>query len=224
MNYNDFDTMKKISGCKAVDISRATGIASSTFTDWKKGRYIPKQDKIDAITDFFIKMNNPEVNAVLETIAHQSGHKARLTHYETVFAETGDKTGSVKIPILNTVVAGLPVAAYEDILGYEEISANLASAGEFFALKIKGSSMMPTLQEDDIIIVKRTEDIETGDIAIVLINGDDATVKKVVKSPDGITLVAFNPAVYEPHFYSNEDIESLPIKVIGKVMEMKRTF
>lgn len=130
----------------------------------------------------------------------------------------------ISIPILNTVVAGMPIDAYEDILGYEEISRELASTGEFFALKIKGDSMLPVLQENDIIIVRQQSDVESGDIAIVLINGDNATVKKVMKQESGITLIAFNPAVYEPHFYSNDDIESLPVTIAGKVVEMKRSF
>lgn len=130
----------------------------------------------------------------------------------------------ISIPILNTVVAGMPIDAYEDILGYEEISRELASTGEFFALKIKGDSMLPVLQENDIIIVRQQSDVESGDIAIVLINGDSATVKKVMKQESGITLIAFNPAVYEPHFYSNDEIESLPVTIAGKVVEMKRSF
>lgn len=130
----------------------------------------------------------------------------------------------LSIPILNTVVAGMPIEAYEDILGYEEISRELAATGEFFALEIKGDSMLPILQEKDIIIVRQQSDVDSGDIAIVLINGDTATVKKVMKQESGITLIGFNPAVYEPHFYSNEEIESLPIKIAGKVVEMKRSF
>ena len=130
----------------------------------------------------------------------------------------------ISIPILNTVVAGAPVDACEDILGYEEISLKLAMTGEFYALKVKDDSMIPVLQEDDILIVRQQADIESGDIAIVLINEETATVKKVIKHETGITLIAFNPSIYEPHFYSNEDIESLSIKIAGKVVEMRRSF
>lgn len=131
---------------------------------------------------------------------------------------------AISIPILNTVVAGLPLSAYEDIIGYEEVSRKLGSPDELFALKVKGDSMLPVLQEDDVIIVKQQSDVESGDIAIVLINGDEATVKKVMKSQDGITLIAFNPAVYEPHFYPNDEIVRMPIRIAGKVVEMKRSF
>lgn len=135
-----------------------------------------------------------------------------------------DKTTGVSIPIVSTIVAGMPADAYEDPLGYEEISFELAKTGDFVCLKVKGDSMSPIIQEGDLVIVRQQNDVESGDIAVVRINGDEATLKKVQKSPDGITLIAYNPAVYEPHFYSNKEIEELPVEVDGKVVEMKRIF
>lgn len=132
-------------------------------------------------------------------------------------------TKSVMIPILNEIVAGMPIDAYEDIIGYEEISKSLADTGEFFALKVKGDSMLPKLENGDIVIVRRQSCVESGDIAIVLV-GDEATVKKVQKSETGITLIAYNPTVYEPHTYSNEEINQIPIKIMGKVVESKRSY
>ena len=145
--------------------------------------------------------------------------------HSSVIASAGERfSGGNAIPILSTVVAGMPIDAYEDILGYEEVNRKLGGLEELYALKVIGDSMLPVLQEDDIVIVRQQADVESGDIAIVLVNGDTATVKKVMKSDSGITLIAFNPSVYEPHFYSNEEIESLPIKIAGKVVEMKRRF
>lgn len=130
----------------------------------------------------------------------------------------------VSIPVLSTVVAGMPVDAYEDILGYEEITQELAATGTFFCLKVKGDSMSPVLQEGDMLVVRQQPDVESGDIAIVKIGDDTATVKKVQKQKSGILLVAFNQAVYESQFYTNEEIESLPVWIAGKVVEMKRSF
>lgn len=186
------------------DICHDLGIAYTTLTDWIKGNSYPRIDKIELMANYF------------------GVEKSNLVERRKDDASTISK--GISIPILNTVVAGMPIDAYEDILGYEEISRELASTGEFFALKIKGDSMLPVLQENDIIIVRQQSDVESGDIAIVLINGDNATVKKVMKQESGITLIAFNPAVYEPHFYSNDDIESLPVTIAGKVVEMKRSF
>lgn len=135
---------------------------------------------------------------------------------------TPDK--SVRIPVLGYVVAGVPISAVQDILGYEEISKDLSLTGEFFALCIKGASMEPQFFEGDIVIVRQQSDVDDNDIAIVLVNGDEATVKQIKKSDAGITLIGFNVTVYPPHFYSNKDIEELPVSIIGKVVELRRSF
>lgn len=130
---------------------------------------------------------------------------------------------SVRIPILGRVVAGIPLEAITDIEGYEEITPKMASLGEYFALKIKGHSMEPQILDGDIVICKCQSDVESGNIAIVLVNGDEATCKQIKKSPEGVTLIGFNPVVYPPHFYSNKEIEELPVNVIGKVVELRRS-
>lgn len=185
-------------------LGEIAGVSGGAVSTWERGTAEPRMGAVQKIAD---KLNISKVE-IIEDIDEKEIKTIK----------------GISIPILNTVVAGMPVDAYEDILGYEEISSKLAMTGEFFALKVKGDSMLPVLQQDDIVIVRQQDDIESGDIAIVLINGDTATVKKVMKQESGITLIAFNPAIYEPHFYSNEEIESLPIKIAGKVVEMKRSF
>lgn len=127
----------------------------------------------------------------------------------------------VRIPVLGRVVAGIPLEAIEDIEDYEEIPRRMASSGEFFALRIKGRSMEPKLSEGDIVIVRKQEDVDSGDTAIVLVNGDEATVKQIKKTEAGIMLIGFNVEVYQPHFYSNDQIENLPVRIIGKVVESR---
>lgn len=131
---------------------------------------------------------------------------------------------AVKIPILGTVVAGMPISAYQDVLGYEEITPDMAQTGEFYALRVKGDSMAPRICDGDTVIVKAQSDVECGDIAVVIVNGDEATVKKISKSEEGITLIANNPAVYTPHFYTNRQIAELPVVISGKVVELRASF
>lgn len=133
------------------------------------------------------------------------------------------KSKGIKIKVLGRVQAGIPVEAIQDIIGEEEITEELAKTGEFFGLKIKGDSMSPRIEEGDIVIVKKQSDVETGDIAIVLINGNDATCKKIKKTETGIMLLPFNPN-FEPLFFSNKEIEHLPISIIGKVVELRAKF
>lgn len=129
-----------------------------------------------------------------------------------------------RIPILGTVVAGQPAYAAENIVGWEEVTDKMSMQGKLFALKVKGSSMEPEFKEGDIVIVREQPDVESGDIAVVLVNGDEATLKKVKKDQNGLFLYAFNQAVYEPHFYSNDDIENLPVRIVGRVIENRRSW
>lgn len=84
--------------------------------------------------------------------------------------------------------------------------------------------MEPRILDGDVVIVKKQEDVESGDVAIVLVNGNEATVKRVKKQKNGITLIANNISVYEPHYYSNEEIEDLPVRILGKVVELRGKF
>ena len=128
--------------------------------------------------------------------------------------------GALRVPVLGYVRAGIPLTAVEEILDYEEVPPALAHLGELFALKIKGDSMEPRMVEGDVVICRQTPDVESGATAVVLVNGDEATVKKLMKHKNGISLVANNPA-YPPMFYTFEECESLPVRVVGQVVELR---
>lgn len=130
---------------------------------------------------------------------------------------------SVKIPVLGIVPAGLPAEAVEDIIDYEEIPESMARGGEYFGLAIKGDSMYPRILEGDVVIVKKQSTADSGDIVIALVNGDEGTCKQLYKYKDHIELKPFNP-MYKPLVYSNEDISSLPVSIIGKVVELRGKF
>ena len=129
----------------------------------------------------------------------------------------------VKIPVLGNVAAGIPIEAITDIEDYEEINEELAAQGEYVALKIHGDSMLPRMLDGDVVIVKLQDTIESGETAIVLVNGGDATCKRIQKTPDGISLISINPA-YAPMFYTNKQIEELPVRIFGKVVELRGKF
>lgn len=133
------------------------------------------------------------------------------------------KNSPVRIPVLGYVRAGIPIEAVEQILDYEEISSELASTGDFFALSIKGDSMEPKMSAGDVVIVRKQETVENGEIAVVLINGNDATIKKFYRTENGIKLIATNPA-YDPFFFTPEEVNTLPVRVIGKVVELRAKF
>lgn len=194
---------RKSAGLTQLELAKKTELSRSYIGDIEKDRYNPSVSTLQLIAT--------ATNTPLEDL---------LPSTKTV----SPAGRGVRIPVLGRVVAGIPIEAVEEILDYEEITPELAATGEFFALQVKGDSMLPKLEEGDVVIVKKQEDVETGDIAIVLVNGDEATIKQVKKVNGGIMLYGFNPDVYEPHFYSNQQIEELPVRILGKVIESRRSW
>lgn len=189
------------------ELSEKTGIPKSSISQYMSGYAKPKQDRIYLISKAL------DINPTW------------LLGYDVdINIKKRNEDIGIKIPILGTVIAGIPVTAVEDIIGYEEISEKMARCGDYFALEIKGDSMEPKMSKGDIVIVKQQNTVETGQIAIVLVNGDEATVKKVRFRDNGIELIAFNSYVYEPHFYSAKEIDELPVKIIGRVVELRAKF
>lgn len=129
----------------------------------------------------------------------------------------------VWIPVYGNIAAGIPIEAIEDIIDQEEISADLAAAGEYIALRVKGSSMEPRITEGDVVIIKRQETIENGEIAAVLVNGNDVTLKQVKVEENGLWLIPFNSAF--PHkFYTKKECAELPVRILGKMVELRAKF
>ena len=198
------------SGKTQKEICKDLGIAETTFSGWVRAVTYPRIDKIEKMANYF----GIEKSDLVED-------KTKKDNDSSLFSES--RAHGIKIPILGRVVAGIPIEAITDIEGYEEITPKMASLGEYFALKIKGHSMEPQILDNDIVICKCQSDVESGDIAIILVNGDEATCKQIKKSQEGVTLIGFNPVVYPPHFYSNKEIAELPVNVIGKVVELRRS-
>lgn len=191
---------RKSAGLTQLELAKKTDLSRSYIGDIEKDRYNPSVSTLQLIAT--------ATNTPLEDLLPST--------------KTASPTGrGVRIPVLGRVVAGIPIEAVEEILDYEEITPELAATGEFFALKIRGHSMEPRMMEGDVVIVRRQDDVDSGDVAIVLVNGDEATVKRVKKQEEGITLIATNTSVYEPHFYSNKEITELPVRILGRVVELR---
>ncbi|MBR1931308.1 MAG: helix-turn-helix domain-containing protein [Lachnospiraceae bacterium] len=133
------------------------------------------------------------------------------------------KKKGVSVNVLGRVAAGSPIEAVTDIIDTEEITEDLAMTGSFFGLQIQGDYMEPRMCSGDVVIVRQQDDAESGDIVIALVNGDDATCKRLRKYRDGIELISNNPA-YQPMFFSNKEIVEKPVRIIGKVVELRGKF
>lgn len=187
-------------GLTQQQVAAHIGINQNTYSYWETGR-----SRVDT--------------AALPRLAALFG-----VSVDYLLGNAGEETPKgVKIPVLGRVAAGIPIEAVEDILDYEEISPHMAAQGEFFALQVKGRSMEPRMQEGDIIICKKQADAETGDVAVVLVNGDDATVKKIKKTSAGLYLLPTNPA-FDPLFYTYDEVMDRPVTIIGKVVELRAKY
>ncbi|MBQ7067011.1 MAG: helix-turn-helix domain-containing protein [Lachnospiraceae bacterium] len=189
------------SGMQQKDVAKALGYNPTTFNTWCVGKIIPSAGKIQKIADYF-KIG-----------------KSDLLDDKTFLAGKKTKKGVV-INVLGRVAAGIPIEAVTDIIDTEEISEELAKSGEFFGLKIHGDSMEPRMYEGDVVIVRQQDDAESGDIVIAMVNGNDATCKRLMKYAGGIQLLSLN-SKYEPMMFSNQDIIDKPVKIIGKVIELR---
>lgn len=184
-------------------------VAPSTISMYESGQREPNFEVLEALADFF----NVDLNYLL-------GKSDKTTK---LMLDDSPTSQGLQIPVLGTVAAGIPISAVEDILDYEEIPLAWQNQGEFFALKIKGDSMEPRMESGDVVIVKQQSDASSGDTVIVLVNGDDATCKRLQKTDNGIMLVSTNPK-YPPMFYSNEDIRTKPVVILGKVVELRQKY
>ena len=197
--------LRKLNGLTLEEVGNAVGVGKSTVRKWESGDIENmRRDKIASLAA-----------ALHTTPAYLMGWEEEES--------AASSPRAVKIPVLGKVAAGLPITAVENIIDYEEIPSSLAASGEFVALQIKGQSMEPRIYEGDVVIVRVQPTAETGDLAVVIVNGDEATVKKIKFLPEGILLQPFNPT-YQPMFYSCSDVENKPVRIFGKVVELRAKF
>lgn len=187
-------------GIERREFAKAIGVPYSSLTDWINGRAYPRIDKIEKMARFF-----------------------GIEKADLVEDRTRASIGARRIPVFSRVAAGIPLEASGDVVDYEEIPEVMASSAEYFGLRVVGDSMEPKISSGDTLIVRRQETAEPGDIVVVLVNGSDACVKKYRPYADGIMLISSNPA-YDPITYTKEEVEQLPVRIAGKVVELRARF
>ena len=190
-------------------LAKTLATSQSNISSWESGRTEPNQDIYIKLCDIF--------HCSLDYITGRSNENIYSSDIEA------GKSIGIKVPVLGSIPAGIPIEAIEEILDYEEIPKEWASQGEYFGLKVKGNSMEPRICSGDVVIVRKQEDAETGDVCVVMVNGFDATLKQIKKDTGGITLVPFNKS-YSPVYYSNKEIQELPVRIVGKVVELRGKF
>ena len=200
-------------GITQKEVADFVGVSEATVSRWESGHIDNmRRDRIAALSKI-LRMSPLAIMGIDDDLS------SRLPNMVSIEART------FRVPIVGRVAAGRPILADEEIIGYEYIDNKYSKDGhEYFGLRIVGKSMEPTIMDGDIVIVRRQNYVENGEIAIVLIDGEEATAKEVKESADGISLIGHNAAVYTPHFYSAQEVKNLPVQIIGRVVQSIRKF
>lgn len=198
---------------KQVDLVNKTGLDKTLINKYLAGIMKAKQDKLTILADAL------NVNEVW-LMGYDVPMERNLNAYKV--DELGNSV--IPIPILGTVKAGYDYLAQENWIGTVDVETSLVGNGkDYFALKVHGNSMSPALIEDDIVVIKKQNDFENGDIVVAIINGDEATIKKGKKSDSSILLQPLNTA-YEPLIFTYDEMKTIPVEIVGIVKQLKREF
>lgn len=181
------------------ELAKRIGVSQAAVNNWCNGKKSPRMSKVDAMCEVFHCRRSDLINDT--------------TQSQNILSK--------KIPVLGSVAAGVPIEMIEDIVDEVEIPGKWE--GEHFGLVIHGDSMEPKISDGDIVIVKKQDYIDNGQIGIITVNGEDATCKHIFKYADTLVLRSNNPK-YDEMVYTKEQVESLPVRILGRVVELRAKF
>lgn len=204
---NVLKSLRKSKGLTQDELAKRLKISRSTIGMYENGSREPDFETIELIADFF----NVDIDYLL-------GRTDKTTYIPDHIPISEFHT----IPLFADVAGGLPLLMDDRIVG-EVAVTGIPDNGEYFALTVRGQSMEPKIMDGDIVVVHQQQDVDNGDIAIITIDGESATCKRLYTYADHISLLSINPAC-EPMEFSREQIEDLPVHVYGKVVQLVRRF
>lgn len=203
---NNLNYFMKANSIDRNKIAQITDVKYSTVADWCNGVYYPRIDKIEMLAEYFgiskadlIENHNWESTNRLATM----------------------EKNVVRVPLLGKIPAGIPFEAIEDeyTVDYEEVPTDWTKGNKkYFALKIEGDSMEPEYKNGDVVVFLKTPEFTSGQDCCVRINGADATFKRVAIKENGILLTPLNldnSTGFLPTLYTKEQVEALPVEILG---------
>lgn len=214
---NRLNTAMRIRNIKPIELSEKTGIDKSKISSYMSGRYKAKQDGVYLLAQA-LSVNEAWLMGLDVPMERTPDYLLKK-----IGAIPLSEIDTVKIPVLGTVKAGYDYLAEENIVDYIPFKVNGTDKENYYALNVVGDSMEPLFDDGDTVIVHKQDDFDNGDNCVVLINGNEATIKKVYKGTTGIKLEAVNP-YYPPRVFTEEEIKELPVRVIGVVERSIRNF
>lgn len=214
---NRLEKALTIRNMKPVELHEKTGISESLISKYLSGNAIARQKKLSLLAD---TLNVNEVWLMGYDISMEKNDDYLL---KKIGAIPLSEINVTKIPVLGTIKAGYDYLAQENIIDYITFNVDGTDIENYYALNVVGDSMTPLFDDGDTVIVHKQDDFKNGDNCVVLINGNEATIKKVYKGTNGIELKAVNP-YYPPRIFTEEEINKLPVEVIGVVEKSIRNF
>lgn len=198
MDYVSFEKLLRTRGVTVYQVSKATGIPASTFTDWKKGRSAPKTDKLTRIASFF--------GVGLDELLGTAWRAHRM------------------VPVIGVIRAGQPIVTDETLLGRE--FADVENVEDYFYLEVCGDSMKNCgIVGGSYVLFRKQQYAENGQIVACLVDGECATVKRFSydRRAHRILLSPENEN-YSPIILSPEDFETGRARILGVAVEAKTKF
>ena len=208
MDYSVFEQLLQTHDVTVYQVSKATHIAASTFTDWKNGRSTPKADKLARIADYF----SVSLDEMMGTV---SGQRSAEESYRNFRARK-------MVPVIGVIRAGSPIVTDETLLDRE--FADVDDTEEYFYLEVCGDSMKNCgIMDGSRVLFHKQQYAENGEIVACLVDGDSATVKRFHKQNHRIILSPENEE-YKPIILSPEEFEIGRARILGVAIEVKTKF
>ena len=184
-------------------VAKDTGISASTFTDWKNGRSVPKADKMKRIADYFgVSFDELWGEGISNTAPVDPNHKKRT-----------------QVPIIGEIRAGSPIITNETLIGYEY--ADVPDADDYFFLRVVGDSMKNIgMVDGSLVLFKKQQFAENGDVVACLVGGECATVKRFKRERRNVYLLPENED-YSPICLTTDDFEAGEARILGVALEVK---
>lgn len=199
-----------------------TIINRTMISKWENNKEYPRADFIKYLSEFFnVSMDYLTCRSTYQNAFEEVSHNVEL-QLQLQKAGIFPVNETIRIPIIGEIKAGYDAYANREFLGYEYVEKDsLSGKANCFFLKIRGDSMYPMFLENDLVLIEPMSDVPSGSIAAVLIDNDEGTLKRVIKSPNAIILQSLNTA-YEPKVFTGDSLNT--IKILGKAIQSIRKF
>lgn len=201
--------LRKEKHLSQASLAEKLGISQQAVGKWETTKSQPDPTTLQILADMF--------SVSVDYLLGRDNSTQALPFLGTCGADwSSPQQQGVMIPVLGTVRAGYGAFAFEEDYGSEP--ANVKNGDQYFYLIVRGDSMEPRIHEGDLALVHRQQDVESGDLAVVLVDGEEGTLKRVIKKEGALILQPFNQA-YQTQVFIGADLEQ--VRILGKVVETK---